>query len=924
MAKDLDNFIKVLLGQGKELKPIIKLPQNAGEASSKLNRQERALYFMPESFAKTIKEKESPSYYSWILHNHRLANAVFEKNAELFKENYEAILAEMDTKIEILMSDEINAFYDRDRLIELLNLYCTEYSELKVHPECKNTIELLYNTMPHKALSRMFLVLELGTHVSECLKLILPEYYSALDTDKNAESFGNGIEDSFRYGEYLYNIGKKDKAYEAFVELLNKNSDKKYSQIEGKLHWRIGKMLQDGMGCSTNPSQAVYHFMQASKTYPQADYELYLCYRNGMGCSVDEKKAKSRLMKCVKENEVHGVREYVKYLYMGDEALGIKAEPEKIYPLVKDSFLDDDICMFYYGKYLMDNDRYSIDGKYYVMRAAQAGILEAVRAILMNQTSECEQEGTKITDFGEDFECIVNSENDITRRFTEGFYTGKNVVKQFDRGNMEKYVYAGKNRRQIFYFFNDDQKKNLSDGLAVLSVFKGDLLKNYSDFAYAKKVAENVDIYIRNDEEYAQKIIDNMMAGMIERYIRVHICNIKMDSAYALYRKAPLFIPLTERPENAGLNLVIAGDADNCFYLVRSVVSIAYMNRKINISVISDEASKVEKNMNIYCPGIKKHKELMTKLNINYINKSAEDVMCIDLSDDADGGCDELKETIFCGDYFIAALNNGYENVQLSMKLREIMFRGSNDYEKQPFIAAFCPEYELENILSVSSVGNQNIGYQWYNNYNIYSYGNMAELYSWDSLIDNELEKKALTLHLSYYGENVKADEASYYNACRDFYGRSYNKNSSECCVISALYRMFMAGIYWGDRGTYANRYLMQGLADKYDAWIADENHLKEAACNEHNRWNWYMISQGWLGAKISQVASYMQQGNPRHQLDIARLHPYICSFEELGDDTCGVQAQITPILKHYKNIEHINLKKLDEDNVKQTKFIMS
>lgn len=923
MATDLDDFIKSLLGQGKDRKAIIELPENCSEVEGRLNRQERVLFFMPDSFAATVREKESPSYYSWILHNHRLANAVFEKNAMIFMKNYEAIIDEMDGKFEKIMSEEINAFYDRDGLRELLNRYCVQYSELKVHPECKNTMELLFSTKPYKALSRMLLVLELGTHVSDCLKLILPEYYSALDTQKNVEDFGNGVEDGFRYGEYLYEIGQKDKAYEAFCKLLKRSSEKGYGEIAGKLNWRIGKMLQEGSGCGANPTQAVYHFMQASKTYPLADYELYLCYRNGIGCSVDENKAKTRLMKGVEEKEEHAVRDYVRYLYYGDSALDIVAEPEKIFPLLEQGMLNDAACMFYYGKYLTDVDQGSSEGRYYIECAAKAGISEAVRELLMNQSAEIEPESTKLTDFGENFECIVNSQNEITSRFTKNFYERKNVVKLYEKDNVKKYVYAGKNRRQIFYFFDDNQKKNLSDCLEILRMLKEDLLKKYADFTYAEKVAKNVDIYIRNDDEYAEKIIDNMLAGMLERYVRVHICNIKKDAARTLYSNAPLFIPYLKKPENTELNLVIIGSAINCFYLLRSAIGIAYMNRKINISVICDKASKVEQYMDIYCPGVKKHKDLISECNIRYINEPADNVRSIDFMTNMDGQNDILKETVFRGNYFIAALENGYENAELGMKLREMLLRAGDDFERFPFIAAYCPECELENILSVNTVGNQSIGYQWYNNYNIFSFGNETELYSWDRLVDNEYERQALLLHLSYYGKKIESDEEAYYSACRDFYGRSYNRDSSINCAISVIYRMFMAGIVLDDWRQYGIKSMVKKLADEYEEWLEDNKNLQEATCHEHSRWNWYMISQGWLRAQISQVAAYMQKGNPRHQLDIAKLHPYLCSFAELGDDTAGVQAQIMPILQHYKKTtQKINLKKLDEDNVRRTKYI--
>ena len=50
----------------------------------------------------------------------------------------------------------------------------------------------------------------------------------------------------------------------------------------------------------------------------------------------------------------------------------------------------------------------------------------------------------------------------------------------------------------------------------------------------------------------------------------------------------------------------------------------------------------------------------------------------------------------------------------------------------------------------------------------------------------------------------------------------------------------------------------------------------------EHARWVKWMVSRGWMPANIDEVVFAIEQGNPRQQLFVAKLHPCICSYNDL------------------------------------------
>lgn len=50
----------------------------------------------------------------------------------------------------------------------------------------------------------------------------------------------------------------------------------------------------------------------------------------------------------------------------------------------------------------------------------------------------------------------------------------------------------------------------------------------------------------------------------------------------------------------------------------------------------------------------------------------------------------------------------------------------------------------------------------------------------------------------------------------------------------------------------------------------------------EHARWVKWMISRGWMPADIDEVVFAIENGNPRQQIFVAKLHPCICSYKDL------------------------------------------
>ena len=99
----------------------------------------------------------------------------------------------------------------------------------------------------------------------------------------------------------------------------------------------------------------------------------------------------------------------------------------------------------------------------------------------------------------------------------------------------------------------------------------------------------------------------------------------------------------------------------------------------------------------------------------------------------------------------------------------------------------------------------------------------------------------------------------------------------------------------------------------------------------EHTRWCCYLLSAGWMPASPEQVRAYMSLGVERHSLQIARLHPCLCSWKGLTDcyaylhrtylgrkDAYG-NDQCDPKFQQFSDPDYTYFQGIDAANILQT-----
>ncbi|GAU75611.1 tetratricopeptide repeat protein [Fusibacter sp. 3D3] len=485
----------------------------------------------------------------------------------------------------------------------------------------------------------------------------------------------------------------------------------------------------------------------------------------------------------------------------------------------------------------------------------------------------------------------------------------------------------------LFFLFNPNQDQNLSETVSLLEY----LYKLKKEEVYEQMDAVGLSnrsrFFVKSEIEFATLILDSVLSGMRDCFFAVRICDPAKDAAEKLLSIAPLFLPCLKEGAPKNIGLVLFGSSESVLWLIKDAISVAYMEGiSLSITVIDTNVKSIESRFRRECQGIyKAHESIKRVIPVFYKFDFNSDLFnelfsysYLEMSEDEK----KISVLLKAANYIVVGTDNEHYNLKLATDLRTWYLKYDPTFKRNPFITAYCKDSHLAWQAKKLAVVNEDLGYDWFSNYNIHCFGAFSQLYTYQELVNGLLEKRARTIHLSYYSDSENVQ--SYKRAYKEFFSRQYNRDSSLLCAIHLIYRVYAVGIRLSEWYYYGDLEQEIGLADAYHNWLTagamdiDNQRLLKASQMEHERWNAFMLTRGWDQASTMQVMAYIQRGNPRQQLYIAKLHPYICAWDEIGDDDYGIQSQVKQIMGRLHLSKTIpNIKKLDENLIKLTcKFI--
>ena len=473
---------------------------------------------------------------------------------------------------------------------------------------------------------------------------------------------------------------------------------------------------------------------------------------------------------------------------------------------------------------------------------------------------------------------------EITSEYLEGTY-----AEEIDKSDYPA--------RSVFVFAESDEEVNLRNTLYLLDR----LYNKYTDIIVsrdndnlgkANHLIQSFDIYLTADYERASTMIDASLADMDEEvHFRVRICDTAKTLAEQLLYRAPLFIPSIRGEGNP--SVVCFGSSNFVYSFIREAIASCFMiNYPIKISAIDRNASVIENKIKQNCGGI------FTK---NVKRKIVPEFIEYDLSrpdlDDITSGREidneptalKVKDRIAEGNYFLVDVGDDMENVLFAKNLRAWLLRSDPKFGRIPFIAVRCRDSVNAFWISRLHSGGGRQDPHWYNDYDFYIFGMMSDVYP-SVITDNILEKIAMNIHLSYGGEDRNKEIAHFWQS-------TYRQDSSRATALGLIYRMFDGGAFLNNYRDYHNISLRQleSLAVEYEGILKREpKRIAHLAASEQARWNCFMLSRGWLPATPEQVRIYAEVfGRDSHKQDVAKLHPYICDWEDIGDGESSIPERI-------------------------------
>lgn len=588
--------------------------------------------------------------------------------------------------------------------------------------------------------------------------------------------------------------------------------------------------------------------------------------------------------------------------------------------------------------------------------------------------------------------CLLNSDSERNLYFAKtlpaGIYTvqvcSDKSMAQMLRETVTGYAASGNLQELpeiLLMAMGDDEQKNMRDALEVLRMaaklhaWTGALAVDGPGFGEDAAgsgesradslfylLSERLRLYVCGHGESCVPVLDSACTQMGDFYIPLYLCDPDQMASAWLLDRMPLFIPCL-RGASSRMDTIIFGDHPGIVRLCKDAIAAAQISEiPFSLTVIGENADELEEKLLTDCPGLESPvagveaaKPVFIKMRPE--SRRLQQLLSVRPKQEWTAEEKNLSMTLQAADYIVVYAADEDRNLTLSMFLREWYLKTDPSFFRLPFIAAYCGREDRAEQFRTLSVGAEEAGFDWFNNYDIHCFGTNKQLFSYRELIHGRLEQRTRAAHLTYYGirsgEEVENRE-NLHKALHDYFSRQYNRDSSGINALALNYRLFSAGITFSDWHSYMAGVSQKKLAERFGKWLravdrenpgkagADcrketererireqtaDRRLEILSMQEHDRWCRSMLSRGWMPASTAQMQAYIQRGCTRHQLYLAKLHPFLCAWDQLGElkpVPTGMQRIYGYLLQQVSpGKEASDIRGIDRDNIRMTEYLV-
>lgn len=349
------------------------------------------------------------------------------------------------------------------------------------------------------------------------------------------------------------------------------------------------------------------------------------------------------------------------------------------------------------------------------------------------------------------------------------------------------------------------------------------------------KSSHNGAVYVFSEQQEAEMLLDTMEKDKL----KIRRVSDRQSIVFKLFTEHPLY----DTGENKSIHVLIVGASDIGLECIKTAAWCGQMaGYKLKITCADNNQAAFEK-LKLSCPELLEAYDIELRItnldspelwDLIYENISATYIVVARASDDSN------SQTAI-------NIRSGYERINFNGRIPRI------------HVLIGSPE-KSDLVRNLINGQKQRYGFT--------PFGSNQELYRSDVIFNNKWESLAYEMH-NWLG----------YDAV-DFDAMEYNRKASIAAVVHMQYKHRSAGVK---------------SSQDYARYIENPVNLDSQARAEHERWNAYMRSEGYIRASLLEAEQYLQAMN-NHKNVMALKHSCLIGFDELD--------KLTEIVKPYKNID--------------------
>ena len=397
--------------------------------------------------------------------------------------------------------------------------------------------------------------------------------------------------------------------------------------------------------------------------------------------------------------------------------------------------------------------------------------------------------------------------------------------------------------KEIYYFcITGDSDINLNHTL--------DLINDSRDLP--TEVQQKIHVFLFADGDNVDIMIDSSDKGNID----IHVVNEIETIAYDLLNE----YPLCKHATNSEISILLCGlDKLDKAFLRAALWCGQLAGYKLKVRVVGIDIEKEIENMKLWFPGL-----FTDRYDVEFYS-------CIgdkDFADTVDKHCRDAN-------YIVVNRENDEETVNIAILLRRMFYKFDSEYKNAPPIYAYIRYSDKAKMVRNLQTSEANPERR--TSYDITPFGYYGDIYTYNNLVDSDIEKLSKNVHLVYEDIFSEAD-IDVQAALGRYKIFEVNKRSNRANAMHIRYKLALLGLDYTDADADGEEVELKDYLEK--------EKLDMLSYSEHNRWMAFLESEGWETATIDQVNAYKASdiSKGRHNCPVLQLHPYICAYEELPE----------------------------------------